>query len=73
VYHNPTCCGPLEAQLMSYPRSKYLDVMDVFSYIVEMLELGERYTQGEMPADDEYEDLIDDDYGMEPIKNWRVA
>jgi phage terminase large subunit-like protein len=43
VYHNPTCCAKLEGQLLAYPRAKSKDVMDVLSYIVQMMELGERY------------------------------
>ena len=73
VYHNETCCVGLEAQLMSFPRSKLWDIMDATAYIVEMLELGGRYF--EPPAfedpEDEYKELHDE---AEPIvKDWRYA
>lgn len=74
VFHNPTCCDVLESQLLSFPRPKRWDVMDALAYVIEMLELGERYFNP--PAEDpddveaEYREL-DKDYD-EPIQNWRV-
>ncbi len=53
IYHNSTCCGTLEAQLMSFPRSKRWDCMDALSYIIEMLELGDRYFEPLRPEDEE--------------------
>jgi hypothetical protein len=79
MYHNPRCCAALERQLMSYPRSKKDDIMDDLAYIVEMLELGERYfvpkDDGSKDIEDEYKDLAEDDYGdrLPEIANWRVA
>jgi phage terminase large subunit-like protein len=83
VYHNEACCNVLEGQLMSYPRSKEDDVMDAVAYVVEMLELGERYF---VPADevdvegkpkdieDEYKEYMGDDYEVDkPLGNWRQA
>ncbi|MCK5607045.1 hypothetical protein KAR91_34495 [Candidatus Pacearchaeota archaeon] len=77
VYHNRECCGGLEAQLMGFPRSKKMDIMDAFAYIIEMMELGERYFE---PVDDgsvefgdpesEYKEL-EDDYD-EPVQGWRL-
>lgn len=78
VYHNRGVCGPLETQLMSFPRSKKDDIMDALAYVVEMLELGERYFIPEdsgSEVEDEYKDLKDDDYGgdkMSTIDNWRL-
>jgi len=43
VYHNRSCCGKLEAQLLSFPRSGLVDVADATAYIIELLELGGRY------------------------------
>lgn len=43
VYHNPSCCVQLEAQLMSFPRAKNFDIMDALAYMVELMERGERY------------------------------
>jgi len=79
VYHNKRVCMPLEKQLMSFPRSKKDDIMDALAYVVEMLEMGERYF---IPADspekveDEYKDIQEDDYPgehMKPLGNWRAA
>jgi hypothetical protein len=72
MYHNMACCGGLEAQLLAFPRSKLWDIMDALAYLIEMLELGERYFT---PSDDpenpesEYEDI---DY--DPVlKDWRYV
>ena len=44
IYHNENLHvrGPLETQLLSFPYSKYWDVMDVFAYFIEMFDIGER-------------------------------
>lgn len=44
VYHNKDVHvhGTLETQLMSFPRSKYWDVMDCLANMIEMFELGNR-------------------------------
>ncbi len=39
-YHNPTCCAPLEQQLISFPRSKMRDLMDALAYILYIMECG---------------------------------
>lgn len=39
-YHNPTCCAPLEQQLLSFPRSKMRDLMDALSNILYIMECG---------------------------------
>lgn len=53
VWHNKTCCGSLETQLMWFPKSKRKDIMDALAYIVIMLEEGERYFQ---PTNKQMED-----------------
>jgi hypothetical protein len=79
VYHNNSgVCKVLEKQLLSYPRSKKDDVMDVLAYVVEMLELGERYfvpQEDGKDLEDEYKDVMPDDYGdrMSEIGNWRAV
>lgn len=71
IYHNVACCGGLEAQLLGFPRSKLWDIMDATAYIIEMLEIGERYFT---PPDDlnnaeaEYADL---DY-EDPVEEFRI-
>jgi hypothetical protein len=70
MYHNKRVCAPLENQLLSFPRSKYWDVMDATAYVIEMLELGERFmAPPEDLPDDDYSDLDDEDV----LDNWRVA
>lgn len=77
VYHNRNVCNALEGQLLSFPRSKRDDIMDAVAYVVEMLELGERYfVPEETPeqVEDEYKDVEMDDYGtMPPLGNWRAV
>ena len=74
VYHNATCAivKKLEQQLLMFPRSKLWDLMDCAAYIIEMLELGERYFSPKDNPDDiesEYKEL---EYEA-PISNWRYA
>ena len=72
LYHNASCATTkrLEQQLLMFPRSALWDLMDCLAYIIEMLELGERYfSPKENPNDieSEYKELEYD----EPISNWR--
>lgn len=71
ILHNSDggVCSPLESQLISFPRSKYWDVMDATAYVVEMLELGERFFS---PPDDVADDYEDED-GDGKFTDWRVA
>lgn len=72
IYHNASCAGikKLEQQLLMFPRSALWDLMDAEAYLIEMLELGERYFS---PADD----LKDDEAEYKgityekPMENWR--
>lgn len=43
IFHNKQISGGLEAQLLSFPRSKRDDIMDAFADIVFLLEEGDRY------------------------------
>jgi len=43
IFHNKSCCGVLEEQLLAFPRPKYWDVMDAFAYIIQMLSIGQRF------------------------------
>lgn len=71
IYHNRLVCGPLEAQLLSFPRSKRWDLMDAEAYFIELLEIAERYFYN-----DDAEEPIDDSSfpeDLEPVfKGWRV-
>lgn len=75
VYHNASCpkISALEQQLRMFPRSKLWDIMDAEAYIVELLELGERYFAPVGEDHDnpemEYKDLEYD----EPLQQWRYA
>lgn len=64
IFHNKMCSNTkkLEAQLLMFPRSKLWDIMDGLAYIIELLELGERYftATGNMTNEDiesEYDEL----------------
>jgi hypothetical protein len=66
VYHNKTNCGPLEAQLLGFPRSKLWDVMDGFAYITHIMDKMSVYFDPTDESDDveeidEYDDLEDED------------
>lgn len=72
IYHNASCATikRLEQQLLMYPRSALWDLMDDEAYIIEMLELGERYfSPAVIPesAEDEYSELQYE----RPIEDWR--
>lgn len=74
LYHNASCVTikKLEQQLLMFPRSKLWDLMDGLAYIIEMLELGERYfspTEDPTDVEAEYKDL---DY-EKAVENWRYA
>jgi hypothetical protein len=70
ILHNEDggVCAPLESQLIAFPRSKYWDVMDATAYIVELLELGERFFAPPEGTPDDYEGEY-----TESLGNWRVA
>ena len=43
IRHNKQKCSAYEQQLLSFPKSRFWDIMDAAAYIVEMLEQGNRY------------------------------
>ena len=72
--------GDLEIQLMSYPRSRRWDIMDAFSYIVELLESGSRYfipkSWNESPeqVESEYDELNELETAMPSMdEGWMIA
>jgi len=69
VYHNKQVSPKLELQLLTFPRAELWDVMDAFAYIIELMELDDRYFQAdELPGEDEYSILI-----SEPTRaEWRA-
>ena len=55
VFHNKMVSSKLELQLMTFPRSELWDVMDAFAYVIELMELDERYFMAEdLPHEDEF-------------------
>ncbi|MBT7080236.1 MAG: hypothetical protein HN929_02015 [Chloroflexi bacterium] len=71
VYHNQTCTGGLERQLMSFPRSRLMDIMDCFAYVVELLDVGNRYFEPPDMEDPEEEFATLDQEPM--VDNWRYV
>jgi len=74
IYHNASCftIKKLEQQLLMFPRSALWDLMDCLAYLVEMLELGERYfSPKEDPGDieAEYKELTYE----KPVDDWRYV
>lgn len=71
VWHNKNVSSKLEIQLVSFPRSELWDVMDAFAYIIELMELDERYFYAdELPGEDEFSSLPQDEkWG----NDWRTA
>jgi predicted phage terminase large subunit-like protein len=74
IYHNASChtIKKLEQQLLMFPRSALWDLMDSLAYIIEMLELGERYfspTDSQEDLEAEFAELEYD----KPLENWRYA
>jgi len=74
IYHNAANAAikKLEQQLLMFPRSRLWDLMDCLAYIVEMLELGERYFSPKGNPEDiesEYDELTYE----ESTSNWRYV
>jgi hypothetical protein len=72
IYHNAACATikRLEQQLLMFPRSRLWDLMDCEAYIIEMLELGERYfSPKDNPQDleSEYKELNYE----KSVEDWR--
>jgi hypothetical protein len=72
IFHNKSNSMKLEGQLLSFPRSGLVDVADATAYIIEMLELGQRYftTPEEDPnnVESEFASLEYDP----PLEDWRT-
>jgi hypothetical protein len=79
VFHNRTCCVPLEVQLLSFPRAARDDIMDALAYIAEMFKEGGRYflpsaisAEPEMD-EDEYSGLYNEQAVDLDEYDWEVA
>jgi hypothetical protein len=85
IYHNsmPHVHGPLETQLLGFPRSKFWDVMDALSHMIKMFDLGNRafslptVIQLEKGVDykeeDEYLTLLLEDKKEVNLEHWRMC
>jgi len=74
IYHNASCntIKKLEQQLLMFPRSALWDVMDCTAYLIEMLELGERYFSPKDNPHDIEAEYAELDYDK-PVEDWRVV
>ena len=74
IYHNASCSviKKLEQQLLMFPRSALWDLMDCLAYLIEMLELGERYFSPKENPDDIESEYSELDY-EKPIEDWRLS
>lgn len=74
IYHNASCpdIKKLEQQLLMFPRSALWDLMDATAYIIEMLELGERYFSPKEDPNDIETEFRELEYDK-PVENWRIA
>ena len=71
VYHNPRVSQKLETQLLAFPKSALVDVSDAFAYIIEIMELDDKYFYGSVePGMNEYQSLKAEPKRSE---NWRVV
>jgi len=70
MYHNSNCCGPLEAQLFSFPKPKRFDLMDALAYLIKMLEMGLRYFQ--VPEHNDDPELEFAELGITGEEDWAV-
>ena len=74
IYHNASCASikKLEQQLLMFPRSALWDLMDAEAYLIEMLELGERYfSPSDFDTKDDEAEYRELKY-EKPIDNWRI-
>jgi len=76
MYHNKTACGRLEAQLLSFPKPRYWDLMDALAYMVKMMEKFQTYFNEFVEEDKEkvarnnereFSEVMRDDYIDEPL------
>jgi len=74
IYHNKACANvaKLEQQLLMFPRSRLWDIMDCLAYIIEMLELGERYFSPKEDPNDIEAEYAELDYDK-PMEDWRLV
>jgi hypothetical protein len=67
VYHNVTCSSEIESQLIPFPRSKRLDIIDAEAYIVKIIDELFLYfdpPDDDLDEEDEYQELVSDSEPM---------
>jgi predicted phage terminase large subunit-like protein len=77
IYHNRSTSLQLEEQLMTFPKCKRWDAIDALAYVIELLDIGERFfgpshDDDDSKVEDEYSELYDPE-DEKPIGEWRVA
>lgn len=84
IYHNNAdhVKGPLETQLLGFPRSKYWDAMDILSHMIKMFDLGNRVFSRpaielekgvDYTEEAEYAQLLLEDRREGKIEAWQVC
>jgi hypothetical protein len=85
IYHNcmEHVFGPLETQLLGFPRSKFWDAMDIESHMIKMFDLGNRSFSRPPTIElekgvgykeiDEYKALLLEDKREPYLEKWRCA
>ncbi|GAF92885.1 unnamed protein product, partial [marine sediment metagenome] len=53
VFHNSKACGPLESQLIEFPKARHDDVMDCAAYVIQMMHKADVYFDSVESANDE--------------------
>jgi hypothetical protein len=72
IWHNRVIAGPLEAQLIPFPRSKRVDIIDALAYMIQMLEMGMRYFGPPDVSDDPEEEFRElEGTNLESLGSWR--
>jgi len=71
MYHNKSNCQVLENQLLWFPKSKLMDVMDAAAYIPKIMDEHAMYfdPEGDMDMPEDYKEIDDDDM---PQDEWRM-
>lgn len=74
--------GPIETQLLGFPRGKFVDVIDALSHMIKMFDLGNRcFTRNvieleagkDYSVEDEYEQLRLEDKLEGPLPTFRIC
>ena len=69
IFHNKEKCGPLEQQLVTFPKPSRWDVMDAFAYITQMMEKCSIYLKSqEENIEAQYAALIAEDEASEELE-----